>query len=85
MLLVVVPEIGVDPIQFAVMMVLNLMIGLATPPGGVCLFVAGSLARISIFQIVGAIWPFYVVLVAVLLIVAFVPPVTLFLPGLFYD
>ena len=84
-LFTIVPEIGVDPIQFAVMMVLNLMIGLTTPPVGVCLFVAGSIARVSIFQVVGEIWPFYVVLLAVLLIVAFVPPVTLFLPGLFYD
>jgi C4-dicarboxylate transporter, DctM subunit len=84
-LFTIVPEIGVDPIQFAVMMVLNLMIGLTTPPVGVCLFVAGSIARVSIFQIVGEIWPFYVVLLAVLLIVAYVPPVTLFLPGLFYD
>jgi tripartite ATP-independent transporter DctM subunit len=83
-LFTIVPEIGVDPIQFAVMMVLNLMIGLTTPPVGVCLFVAGSIARVSIFQIVGAIWPFYIVLLVVLLIVAYVPPVTLFLPGLFY-
>ena len=84
-LFTIVPEIGVDPIQFAVMMVLNLMIGLTTPPVGVCLFVAGSIANVSILRIVSAIWPFYIVLLAVLLIVAYVPAVTLFLPSLFYD
>ena len=83
-LFTIVPVIGVDPIQFAVMMVLNLMIGLTTPPVGVCLFVAGSIAKVQIFEIVRAIWPFYVVLLLVLLLVAYVPPVTLFLPGLFY-
>jgi C4-dicarboxylate transporter, DctM subunit len=84
-LFTIVPEIGIDPIQFAVMMVLNLMIGLTTPPVGVCLFVAGSIANVPILRIVSAIWPFYIVLLAVLLIVAYVPAVTLFLPSLFYE
>jgi tripartite ATP-independent transporter DctM subunit len=84
-LFTIVPEIGIDPIQFAVMMVLNLMIGLTTPPVGVCLFVAGSIGNVPIMRVVAAIWPFYFVLVGVLLIVAYVPPVTLYLPSLFYD
>ena len=84
-LFTIVPEIGIDPIQFAVMMVLNLMIGLTTPPVGVCLFVASSIGNVPILRVVAAIWPFYFVLIGVLLIVTYVPAVTLFLPGLFYD
>ena len=83
-LFTIVPEIGVDPIQFALMMVINLMIGLTTPPMGICLFVSGSIARVSIFQIVGKLWPFYLVLVSVLMAVTFIPEVTLFLPSLVY-
>ncbi len=83
-LFTIVPEIGIDPIQFALMMIVNLMIGLTTPPMGVCLFVSGSIAKESIFKIVGQLWPFYVVLIGVLLAVTFVPQVTLFLPSLVY-
>lgn len=83
-LFTIVPEIGIDPIQFALMMILNLMIGLTTPPMGVCLFVSGSIAKESIFRIVAQLWPFYIVLLLVLLAVTFIPQVTLFLPSLFY-
>ena len=83
-LFAIAPEIGVDPIQFALMMIVNLMIGLTTPPMGICLFVSGSIAKESIFQIARRLWPFYLVLLAVLLAVTYVPAVTLFLPGLVY-
>ena len=83
-LFAIAPEIGVDPIQFALMMIVNLMIGLTTPPMGICLFVSGSIAKESIFRIARRLWPFYLILLVVLLAVTYVPAVTLFLPGLVY-
>lgn len=74
--------IGMDPIQFGVMCVLNLMIGLTTPPVGVCLFVAASTGKISIVKLTKAILPYILVNIIVLLMVSFIPSVTLFLPKL---
>lgn len=76
-------EIGMDPIHFGVMMVLNLMIGLSTPPLGVCLFVASSIGKVPIGRASVALLPFIGVMLVVLLLVAFVPQLTLFLPNLF--
>ncbi|MEW9124251.1 MAG: TRAP transporter large permease [Thermotaleaceae bacterium] len=81
-LLPVATSIGMDPIQFGVMAVLNLVIGLTTPPVGVCLFVAASIGNISLAQITKAILPFLIVSLIVLGLVSFVPAVTLFLPNL---
>ncbi len=81
-LLPVAVSIGMDPIHFGVMAVLNLMIGLTTPPVGVCLFVASSIGGISIVQTTKAILPFLLVSIVILLMVAFIPPLTLFLPSL---
>jgi tripartite ATP-independent transporter DctM subunit len=78
-------HVGVDPIQFAVIMVMNLVIGLTTPPVGVCLFVASSIGKISLEKISRAGLPFLVVSLIVLLLVTYIPEITLFLPGLFYD
>lgn len=74
--------VGMDPIQFGVMVVLNLMIGLTTPPVGVCLFVAASIGKISIAKLTKAILPFIIVNLIVLLLVSFIPSITLFLPRL---
>lgn len=83
-LLPVVTSIGVSPIQFGVMCVLNLVIGLTTPPVGVCLFITSSIGKISIAQGTKAIIPFLVCNFAVLLLVTYFPPVTLWLVGLLY-
>lgn len=83
-LFTIVPQLGIDPIQFALMMIINLMIGLTTPPMGICLFVSGSIAQQPIMAIVRRLWPFYMVLIGVLLAVTYVPQVTLFLPSLVY-
>lgn len=83
-LFTIVPQLGIDPIQFALMMVINLMIGLTTPPMGICLFVSGSIAQQPIMAIVRKLWPFYMVLIGVLLAVTYIPQVTLFLPSLIY-
>ena len=63
--------------------VLNLSIGLITPPVGVCLFVACTIAKISLGKLSRAILPFIAVEVVVLMIVSFLPPIVLFVPRLF--
>lgn len=82
-LLPVAVSVGMDPVQFGVMMVLNLVIGLVTPPVGVCLFVASQIGKVSIGKTTRELVPFLGVSLAILLLVAFVPQVTLFLPSLF--
>ncbi|MCS4433720.1 TRAP transporter large permease [Aquiflexum gelatinilyticum] len=78
-------HIGVDPIQFAMIMVMNLVIGLTTPPVGVCLFVASSIGKIPMEKIAKAGVPFLLVSLLVLMLVTFVPGISLYLPSLFYD
>ncbi|MDN3427987.1 TRAP transporter large permease [Microbacterium sp. APC 3898] len=82
-LLPVALTVGMDPIQFGVMMVLNLVIGLVTPPVGVCLFVASQIGKVSIGKTARELVPFLGVSLVVLMLVAFVPQITLFLPSLF--
>ncbi|WP_114748346.1 TRAP transporter large permease [Pleomorphovibrio marinus] len=84
-LLGVAVQVGVDPVQFAIIMVFNLVIGLTTPPVGVCLFVASSIGKISLEKIAKAGLPFLIVSLIVLLLVTYIPAVSLWLPGLFYD
>ncbi|MBN2897491.1 MAG: TRAP transporter large permease [Clostridia bacterium] len=81
-LLPVALKIGMDPIHFGVMAVLNLMIGLTTPPVGVCLFAGASIGKISIAKATKAILPFLAVSLLVLTLVTFIPEITLFLPNL---
>ncbi len=81
-LLPIVQQIGVDPVHFGVIMVVNLAIGLFTPPVGVCLFVACGIAKISITDTIRAFIPFFLVMVAVLLLITYVPGLVMFLPNL---
>jgi C4-dicarboxylate transporter, DctM subunit len=85
LLLKVAVAVEVDPIHFAVIAVLNLIIGLTTPPVGVCLFVASSIGKITISEVSRASWPFWIVSILVLLLVTLFPQLSLFLPGLFMD
>ena len=82
-LLPVAVKFGMDPIQFGIILMLNLGIGLLTPPVGSTLFVGCSIGNISIEKVVKALVPFYVVMVAVLLVLTFVPQISLFIPNLF--
>jgi tripartite ATP-independent transporter DctM subunit len=75
-------QLGMDPIQFGVMLILNLGIGLVTPPIGVVLFVACAIGKLSIERTVRTIWPFYGALLVALLAVMYVPALTLWLPNL---
>ena len=77
-------EMGIDPVHFGVIMVLNLMIGLLTPPVGMVLYVLARVAKLPFETCVVATAPFLVPLVAVLLLVTFVPAVTMWLPVLLY-
>ena len=83
-LLPVVVSIGVNPVQFGVMCVLNLVIGLTTPPVGVCLFITSSIGKISIARATRAVMPFLICNLAVLMLVTYCPPVTTWLVRLLY-
>jgi C4-dicarboxylate transporter DctM subunit len=76
-------KIGIDPIHFGVVMVLNLVIGLITPPLGVCLFIACSIAKITLEQIAKAILPFLIAVIAVLFTVTYIPELSLWIPRMF--
>ena len=84
-LLKVALAVDVDPIHFAVIAVLNLIIGLTTPPVGVCLFVASSIGKISIGAVSKAGFPFLLVSLLVLMLVTLFPSLSLWLPQLFMD
>lgn len=76
-------QFGINPVHFGVMFVLNVIIGLATPPFGTCLFIASGIAKISMERTMKAILPFCLAEIAVLMIVTYFEPVVTFLPRLF--
>jgi tripartite ATP-independent transporter DctM subunit len=76
-------KIGVDPVHFGVMMTLNLMIGLLTPPVGMALFVVSDISRVPMRELVAEMKPYLIALILVLILVAYVPGLTMFLPRLF--
>jgi tripartite ATP-independent transporter DctM subunit len=76
----VVKSIGMDPVQFGMLMMLNLGTGLCTPPVGTCLFVGCSIGKIRIEQTVKTIWPFYLAMFVALMFVTYVPAVSLAVP-----
>jgi tripartite ATP-independent transporter DctM subunit len=73
---------GVDPVHFGIIVIFNLMIGLITPPLGLCLFVAEGIAKVGMARLSRAILPFFLVEVLVLFILTFVPQLVTFLPRL---
>ena len=81
-LLPVAVSLGMDPIHFGVMMVLNLAIGLCTPPVGAALFVGCSIGNIKIEDVTKSMLPFYIIMVVVLLLITFIPQLVLFVPNL---
>ncbi len=74
--------VGIDPVHFGVILVLNLMIGVATPPVGMCLFVVSRVANIKLETLFRAIIPFLWPLIAVLFLITYVPQLVLWLPKL---
>jgi tripartite ATP-independent transporter DctM subunit len=81
-LLPVVVKFGVDPVHFGMIMLLNLGIGLCHPPVGAILFVGCAVGRVTIEQVVREIWPFYAVMFMVLMLVTYIPSISLWLPHL---
>lgn len=73
-------SLGIDPVHFGILVIFNLMIGLITPPLGLCLFVAEDIAKVGMTRMVRAILPFFAVQVLVLLILTFVPGLVTTLP-----
>lgn len=76
-------ELGIDLVHFGVVIVVNCMIGLITPPYGILLFVINAVTQIPLNQIIREVVPFLIVLVAALVAMVFIPEITLFLPHLF--
>ena len=79
----IVKAFGIDPVHFGVIMILNAGIGLITPPVGTVLFVGCAVGKISIREAMQTIWPFFGACVAVLMLVTFIPGLSLWLPSLF--
>jgi tripartite ATP-independent transporter DctM subunit len=81
-LLPVLTNMGVDPIHFGVILVLNLAVGLCTPPVGSALFVGCAIGKISIEKATKALLPFYIAMFVTLLLVTYIPEIVLFIPRL---
>ncbi len=79
----IVTKLGVDPVHFGIIMVLNLCIGLCTPPVGSVLFVGVSVAKTTIEKVIKPLLPIYIVMIIALLLVTYFPQLSLWLPGLF--
>jgi tripartite ATP-independent transporter DctM subunit len=79
----VVTKVGVDPVHFGIMMVINLCIGLCTPPVGSLLFVGVSIAKISLTQVIKPLLPFFLAMILALILIMLFPEITLVLPRLF--
>lgn len=79
----VVVALGMHPVHFGIVLVLNLCIGLCTPPVGTILFVGSGIAGISVSQVVKPLLPFLAIMIIVLLLVSYIPEISMFLPRLF--
>lgn len=77
------PEIGLDPIHFGIIMVLNLCVGLTTPPVGSLLFIGCSVADIGIEKVIKPLIPMFIAMIVVLLLVTYLPDLSLLLPRIF--
>jgi TRAP-type C4-dicarboxylate transport system permease large subunit len=75
---------GINTVHFGIIMILNLMIGLMTPPVGMVLYVLSGVSKVPFEQIVKAIWPYIIVLTIVLFVFTYVPQIVLFLPNLVF-
>ncbi|GBU09286.1 C4-dicarboxylate transport system large permease component [Gammaproteobacteria bacterium] len=74
--------LGIDPIHFGIIMTVNLAIGFCTPPLGANLFIASGIANVSIEKITVALWPFLIAMLVMLMLVSYIPSLSLFIPNL---
>ena len=84
-LLALAQGVGIDPLHFATFAVLNLMIGLTTPPVGVCLFICANIAKLPLSPVIRAITPFIITNIIVLLLVSYIPGLATWLPAYLLD
>jgi len=82
-LLPIATSIGINPIQFGIMLVLNCGIGLLTPPVGAVLFIGSAVSKVPMERVVKATLPFYLCMIITLLLITFVPQISMFLPTVF--
>lgn len=82
LLLPIARSMGIDPLQFSIVFVLTLALGLSTPPIGLCLFIACRIGRISMWQLFRALWPFFLAEKAVVILLVLIPPFSTWLPHL---
>ena len=83
-MLPIMETIGVDPVHFGLIMVLNLCIGLLTPPVGIVLFILARVGNISFEDAAKGVWPFMIPLVGVLMLCTYVPEIVMWLPTMWY-
>ena len=79
----VVVDLGMSPIHFGIMMVMNLSVGLCTPPVGSVLFIGCSVAKIDIQKVIKPLIPLFIAMIVVLMLVTYLPKISLWLPGIF--
>jgi tripartite ATP-independent transporter DctM subunit len=77
----VILKLGIDPVHFGMIMILNLGIGLITPPVGPTLFVGCAIGKVTMEQVSKGLWPFYGAMCFALLLVTYIPALSLWLPG----
>lgn len=82
-LLPIATSIGMDPIHYGIVMMICMAIGLVTPPVGGALFIGSAIAKIPMESAIKALLPFYLSMIAILIVVAFIPQLTLYIPSLF--
>ena len=75
-------NLGMDPVQFGMVLMMNLGLGLCTPPVGACLFVGCAIGDVPIERAVKTIWPFYLAILVALMLTTFVPAISMTLPRL---
>ncbi len=80
---IVTEQLGIDPVHFGIILIVNLCVGLCTPPVGTVLFIGCSVANIKIQSVVKPLLPFFVAMVVVLLLVTYIPEISLWLPRQF--
>ncbi|MFW5656154.1 MAG: TRAP transporter large permease [Bacteroidota bacterium] len=80
---IVTAQLGLDPIHFGIIMVLNLSVGLCTPPVGSVLFIGCSVANVPIARVIKPLLPMFIAMIVSLLLVTYIPEISLWLPGLF--
>ena len=78
----VIVKLGIDPVHFGMIMILNLGIGLITPPVGPTLFVGCAIGKVTMEEVSKELWPFYGAMCMALLLVTYIPAISLWLPGL---